>query len=180
MFNCSPIVDFKIMPGYNLPEMKDFGRDLSFSPAVHELVTLANQESAKLSHPFIGSEHLLMGFLRHPLSQEILKNAGLKYGVVFSVARNTNQGREYHLPLNSREPSQRVRNIFRMAQVFTLARHTGEIKLADVLGAFIEEGQGIGSMAAWTSGASLDKLSEDGVVEKIRQLEEQTPSLYSD
>jgi ATP-dependent Clp protease ATP-binding subunit ClpA len=48
-----------------------------FTPEAREAVRLANEESARLGHPWLGTEHLLLGLLRQPDTPARAALAGL-------------------------------------------------------------------------------------------------------
>ncbi len=79
--------------------------DLPFSEECKRALNSAAEESERLSHKHIGTEHLLLGLLReeNSIAADILKEHGLRPGMIREEL-NRGSSAEKHIPTRSKEP----------------------------------------------------------------------------
>ncbi|MBQ6247865.1 MAG: NDP-hexose 4-ketoreductase, partial [Kiritimatiellae bacterium] len=95
-----------------------------FSPRAREAIRLANQEAERFNHPYIGTEHILLGImaLGEGIAIDVLAELGVTPdNVRFAVEQAIRHGDGDTQTIGSRAYTPRAKKIFHMAMAEAVA-----------------------------------------------------------
>jgi len=130
-----------------------------FNQAARQALAFAREEALRLDHPYIGTEHLLLGLLRgtDDLAARVLKGLGVDLEVVRRAVEAI-IGRGNHPGPTEIEYMPRARKVLALAATEAQKLRYEYIGTEHLLGALVLEGEGI----------AAGILNTLGVLEKIR------------
>jgi Clp amino terminal domain, pathogenicity island component len=115
-----------------------------FTERAKKVLTLAQNEAERSGHPYVGTEHLLLGLLRENegLAGKVLNNLGVEIDQV-RQAIETTLGRNPRILIQQLVPTSRVKKVIELS--FEQARHMGHnyVGTEHILLGLIVEGEGI-------------------------------------
>jgi ATP-dependent Clp protease ATP-binding subunit ClpC len=95
----------------------------NFTPRAIQVMALANEEAIRLNHPFIGTEHILLGLLR--LGSGVANNVLIKLGLDLERARVEVE------KIDERGPDRKITFVLpfisRAKEIFKLARNEAKL-----------------------------------------------------
>jgi len=95
----------------------------NFTPRAIQVMALANEEVIRLNHPFIGTEHILLGLLR--LGSGVANNVLIKLGLDLEKARVEVE------KIDERGPDRKITFVLpfisRAKEIFRLARNEAKL-----------------------------------------------------
>ncbi len=147
-----------------------------FSESAKEVLTLAQSEAERGGLSYIGTEHLLLGFLAQTdgLAGQALRNFGLELSAIRAVVDQALTGDEHFLGQRL-IPTSRVKRIIEMA--FEDARVHGQPSVGtdNMLVAVLVEGQGIAAHVLVDRGVTVElvrkeisRLKDEGAADRVR------------
>lgn len=131
-----------------------------FSDRSRRVLVLAQDESRRLGHPFIGTEHVLLGLLADDegLAAQALRESGVTLaGTRDAVLGITGQGKE---PVASVPFTPRAKKVLEYSLREALQRGDQEIGTENLLLGLLREGQGIACQVLVAQGVDLQRLRE--------------------
>lgn len=147
-----------------------------FSESAKEVLTLAQSEAERGGLSYIGTEHLLLGFLAQTdgLAGQALRNFGLELNALRAVIERVLTGNE---PIVGKQmiPTSRVKRIIEMA--FEDARSHSQMVVGtdNMLVAVLAEGEGIAAHVLLDRGvtvervrAEISRLRDQGAADRVR------------
>jgi ATP-dependent Clp protease ATP-binding subunit ClpA len=132
-----------------------------FTESAKRALTMAQEEAQRLHHPYIGSEHLLLGLLREGpgLAAKILNNLGAEITTVRSTIESV-LGRNEPV-IQQIVPTSRVKKVIEIS--FEEARRMGTnyVGTEHMLLGLLIEGEGVAAQVLGDLGANLDTVREE-------------------
>ena len=132
----------------------------SFDEESRKVMILASEEMKKLKHPFIGSEHLLLGILRQKNEiSERLKDFDLTYDKLFSEIVNViGYGKEcskwkLYTPL--------LKRVIENAMIDSKENNNGEVSVYHLFTSILEEGEGVAIRILLGMNIDIDQLYQE-------------------
>ncbi len=117
-----------------------------FSPRAREAIRLANQEAERFNHPYIGTEHLLLGLmaLGEGIAIDILADLGVTPdNVRFAVEQAIRHGDGDTQTIGTRAYTPRAKKIFHMAMAEAVATNQEIVGTEHLLLALLRESEGV-------------------------------------
>jgi ATP-dependent Clp protease ATP-binding subunit ClpC len=143
-----------------------------FTDRARKVLTLAQDEARQLEHPFIGTEHILLGVLRegNGMGAEALRSLGITFAVVRARVVDT-VGRAGAGGGGSPPFTPRAKKVLELALREALQRDHSYIGTEHILLGLVREGEGVAAKVLEDCGASparvrrtIDELIAGGVV----------------
>jgi Clp amino terminal domain, pathogenicity island component len=132
-----------------------------FTESAKRALTMAQEEAQRLHHPYIGSEHLLLGLLREGpgLAAKILNNLGAEITTVRATIESV-FGRNEPV-IQQIVPTSRVKKVIEIS--FEEARQLGNsyVGTEHLLLGLLIEGEGVAAQVLADLGANLDTVREE-------------------
>ncbi len=132
-----------------------------FTESAKGALTMAQEEARRLHHPYIGSEHLLLGLLREDagLAAKVLKNLGAEITTVRSTIESV-LGRNEPV-IQQIAPTTRVKKVIEIS--FEEARRLGNnyVGTEHILLGLLIEGEGVAAHVLGDLGANLETVREE-------------------
>ncbi len=123
---------------------------------------MAQDEAQHLHHPYIGSEHLLLGLLREGegLAAKVLNTLGVEITTVRSTIESV-LGRDERVIIQQIAPTSRVKKVIEIS--FEEARRMGNnyVGTEHILLGLLIEGEGVAAHVLGDLGANLDTVREE-------------------
>lgn len=139
-----------------------------FSEAAKRVLTLAQEESERAHHSYIGTEHILLGLLRvrDTVAGEVLDRLGIN----IADARRTVQtvlGAHERIVIQQIIPTSRVKTVIEIS--FEEARRMGDVVVGTehLLLGLLVEGEGVAAHVLEDLGANLEQVRTE--VESVRK-----------
>ncbi len=135
--------------------MNDFS---NFTPKAREVVRLAKNEADKFNHPYIGTEHLLLGLVavNDGVSAQVFAEMGVSLeGARFEVEKLVGQGPETKLVGNI-PLTPRTKKVLQLAVVEAQAMGHSYIGTEHLLLGLLREGEGVAARALRNMNMDLD------------------------
>lgn len=137
-----------------------------FNEEVRKTLVQAKQEMKKLKHPYVGSEHMLLGMLKNENYNitKILNKNGINYEnfktQIIKIIGVGKQESDWYLytPL--------LRRVIEDAVIISKENNDDEVSLEHLFNALIEEGEGVAIRIILCMNISLDKLSKEIILRK--------------
>lgn len=130
------------------------------SPCAANAIALAQEEARLLAHPYIGTEHLLVGLAREErgaaarvLADLELTADRLRDAIMFIGGR----GDETEIA-EEPQPTPRVERIFEAAEAEAERRNHAQVETLHLLFALVRERQGIAVMLLEAPGVRLERI----------------------
>ncbi len=136
-------------------------------------MSLAQEEAQRLQHPYIGTEHLLLGLVREGegVAAKVLSNLGVELKEVRDAVEAI-IGRGDHVVLGEIGLTPRAKKVIELAVDEARRLNHHSIGTEHLLLGLAREGEGIAAGALQTLGVNLAKVRE----ETIRVLNQQKDS----
>ena len=138
-----------------------------FTERAKSALTLAQKESERLRHSYIGTEHLLLGLLGEPegLAARVLGNLGIEIEVVRSTIESV-LGRNDQPIMQHILPTSRVKRVIELAFEEARQEGTNHVGTEHLLLALLIEGEGIAAHVLEDLGATLGTVRAE--LERLR------------
>lgn len=139
-----------------------------FTDRARRVVVLAQEEARLLNHPYIGTEHILLGFLRE--GQGLGYQALLRHGISSDTAREQVReiiGEGVEAPVGHIPFTPRAKKIFELSLREALQLRHNYIGTEHLLLGLVREGGGVGAQVLARMGLELAPLRET-VLELIK------------
>jgi ATP-dependent Clp protease ATP-binding subunit ClpC len=151
----------------------DRNRDDKFTERVRKVLSLAQEEAQRLQHPYIGTEHLLLGLVREEegVAAKVLSNLGVELNKVRSAVEFM-IGRGDRIVLGEIGLTPRAKNVLALAAVEARRLNHDAIGTGHLLLGLVREGEGIAVRVLPSLGVSLEKV----LTQTIRVLKQQQHS----
>jgi ATP-dependent Clp protease ATP-binding subunit ClpC len=137
-----------------------------FSTSARNAVVKAQEESSKMGHNLIGTEHLLIGLIaiNEGIAAKALSNSGLSYDtmrnkIIELVGTNTQSSS--NLPPQSIAITPRVKKIFELAHMAAQKLKHSHIGTEHLLLGLIDEGEGVAIRVLKELGVEPQKLKQE-------------------
>jgi ATP-dependent Clp protease ATP-binding subunit ClpC len=95
----------------------------NFTPRAIQVMALANEEALRLNHPFVGTEHILLGLLR--------LGSGVAINVLVTLGLDLEKARVEVEKIDERGPDRKITFVLpftpRAKEVFKLARNEAKL-----------------------------------------------------
>jgi ATP-dependent Clp protease ATP-binding subunit ClpC len=155
-----------------------------FTERAKKVLALAQEEAERSHHPYIGTEHVLLGLLREGdgIAAKVLNNLGVEIGKVRQTIEPLLGPNERLIVQQQIIPTSRVKKVIEIS--FEEARRMGHnyVGSEHLLLGLLTEGEGIAAHVLGDLGASLDtvraeieRLHHDSIVQDIVQDTEPAP-----
>jgi ATP-dependent Clp protease ATP-binding subunit ClpA len=133
-----------------------------FTEKAKTVLTLAQDESEKSHHSYIGTEHLLLGLLRQGdgLAAKVLANLGVEIEKVRDTIDSV-LGRDERTQTQQAIPTSRVKNVIEIAFEEAKGMNNTYVGTGHLLLGLLIEGEGIAAHVLEDLGASLDKVRRE-------------------
>jgi ATP-dependent Clp protease ATP-binding subunit ClpC len=133
----------------------------TFTESAKRALTMAHEEAERSHHPFIGSEHLLLGVLREDegLAAKVLNNLGVEPTTVRSAIESV-LGRNQRVIIQQIVPTSRVKKVIEIS--FVEARRMGDnyVGTEHLLLGLLIDGEGVAAHILGDLGANLEAVRE--------------------
>lgn len=132
-----------------------------FSPRAREAIRLANQEAARFNHPYIGTEHILLGImaLGEGIAVDILVSLGTSVeSVRFAVEQALGHGDGDTQILGARSYTPRTRKVFDLARAEAVSNGQDIVGTEHLLIALLKESEGVAAKVLNSLGITLDSF----------------------
>lgn len=132
-----------------------------FSPRAREAIRLANQEAARFNHPYIGTEHILLGImaLDEGIAVDILVSLGTSVeSVRFAVEQALGHGDGDTQILGARSYTPRTRKVFDLARAEAVSNGQDIVGTEHLLIALLKESEGVAAKVLNSLGVTLDSF----------------------
>lgn len=132
-----------------------------FSPRAREAIRLANQEAARFNHPYIGTEHILLGImaLGEGIAVDILVSLGTSVeSVRFAVEQALGHGDGDTQILGARSYTPRTRKVFDLARAEAVSNGQDVVGTEHLLIALLKESDGVAAKVLNSLGVTLDSF----------------------
>lgn len=132
-----------------------------FSPRAREAIRLANQEAARFNHPYIGTEHILLGImaLGEGIAVDILVSLGTSVeSVRFAVEQALGHGDGDTQILGVRSYTPRTRKVFDLARAEAVSNGQDIVGTEHLLIALLKESEGVAAKVLNSLGVTLDSF----------------------
>lgn len=132
-----------------------------FSPRAREAIRLANQEAARFNHPYIGTEHILLGImaLGEGIAVDILVSLGTSVeSVRFAVEQALGHGDGDTQILGARSYTPRTRKVFDLARAEAVSNGQDIVGTEHLLIALLKESEGVAAKVLNSLGVTLDSF----------------------
>lgn len=132
-----------------------------FSPRAREAIRLANQEAARFNHPYIGTEHILLGImaLGEGIAVDILVSLGTSVeSVRFAVEQALGHGDGDTQILGARSYTPRTRKVFDLARAEAVSNGQDIVGTEHLLIALLKESDGVAAKVLNSLGVTLDSF----------------------
>ncbi len=132
-----------------------------FTESAKRALTMAQEEAQRLHHPYIGSEHLLLGLLREDagLAAKVLKNLGAEITTVRSTIESV-LGRNEPV-IQQIAPTSRVKKVIEISFEEARLMGTNYVGTEHLLLGLLIEGEGVAAQVLGDLGANLDTVREE-------------------
>ncbi|NLL84352.1 MAG: ATP-dependent Clp protease ATP-binding subunit [Lentisphaerae bacterium] len=133
-----------------------------FTPRAQEAIRLASKEADRFDHPYIGTEHILLGLvaLGEGVAVEVLEELGVGVeDVKLAVERSVGQGGETKT-LGEKPFTPRSKKVFQLAVNEARNMRHPQVGTEHLLIALIREGEGIAAQVLFGFNLTTDKLLE--------------------
>ena len=130
-----------------------------FSPRAREAIRLANQEAERFNHPYIGTEHILLGLmaLGEGIAIDVLGELGVTPdNVRFAVEQAIRHGDGDTQTIGSRAYTPRAKKIFHMAMAEAVATNQEVVGTEHLLLALMRESEGVAAQVLSSLGVTAD------------------------
>lgn len=134
-----------------------------FSPRAREAIRLANQEAARFNHPYIGTEHVLLGLmaLGEGIAIDILSELGVSAETVrFSVEQALGHGDGDTQVLGARSYTPRTKKVFAIARQVAVENGQDIVGTEHLLIALLKESEGVASQVLQSLGVTYDSFMQ--------------------
>ena len=141
-----------------------------FSPRAREALRLANQEASRFNHPYIGTEHVLLGIvaLGEGVAVDVLGELGVTPdNVRFAVEQAVSHGDGDTQTEGVRAYTPRVKKVFKMAMDESASMNQDEVGTEHLLIALLKETDGVASQVMAKLGVSAETF-----IERLREMAE--------
>lgn len=135
----------------------------NFSEHVRESLALAREESGRLGHEYVGTEHILLGLLRldHGVAGVMIQNLGADAGtlrdvIVRTVKHGTSRGHGPDLPYTSR-----AKKCLELAMTEARGFNHSYVGTEHLLLGLLREGKGIAAQVLMDAGITLESAREE-------------------
>ncbi len=132
-----------------------------FSPRAREAIRLANQEAERFNHPYIGTEHILLGImaLGEGIAIDVLAELGVTPdNVRFAVEQAIRHGDGDTQTIGSRAYTPRAKKIFHMAMAEAVATNQEVVGTEHLLLALMRESEGVAAQVLAGLGVTADNF----------------------
>jgi ATP-dependent Clp protease ATP-binding subunit ClpC len=134
--------------------------DVPLSPAVRRLVADATDESARLDHEYIGTEHIVLALSRPGRDSAELRALSVEPTRVYELINETvRHGHPIRHELE-RPFTSRTKNVFSFAEVSAHKLGHSQIDVADLLVGLMKERVNIGAQVLADQGLTLEQALE--------------------
>jgi len=142
----------------------DWGKELqNFTPRACKVMQLAEKEALRLNHPFVGTEHLLIGLLEirdQGVAQGVLKKCGVQpQAVCYEVERIDGRGPDS--PVKLILPTPRLKKVFNLAREESGELGHTYIGTEHLLLAMLREGRGVGARTLRQLNVDLHRIVQE-------------------
>lgn len=134
-----------------------------FSPRAREAIRLANQEAERFNHPYIGTEHLLLGLmaLGEGIAIDVLAEMNVTPdNVRFAVEQAIQHGDGDTQIIGSRAYTPRVKKIFHLAQAEAVSFNSEEVGTEHLLLALLREEEGVAAQVMASLGVTAQSFMD--------------------
>ena len=132
-----------------------------FSPRAREAIRLANQEAERFNHPYIGTEHLLLGLmaLGEGIAIDVLAELGVTPdNVRFAVEQAIRHGDGDTQTIGARAYTPRAKKIFHMAMAEAVATNQEIVGTEHLLLALLRESEGVAAQVMGGLGVTAENF----------------------
>jgi len=130
-----------------------------FSREAMEIIAISQEEAESWRHSYVGTEHLLLGFLKVTDSEvcRFLTSNGVTYDKVATLLEEEKERGEVRLSADDLEPTARLKRVMKIS--FEEARRAGlnAIRPEHLLMGLLREGEGTGAALLQHLGVDLNK-----------------------
>jgi len=130
-----------------------------FTDRARRVVVLAQDESRRLNHNYIGTEHILLGLIHE--GEGVAANALVSLGIVLESARQQVEeliGRGQQTPSRHIPFTPRAKKVLELSLREAMQRGHNYIDTEHILLGLIREGEGVGAQALLRLGAAPDRV----------------------
>ena len=135
----------------------------NFTPRARQALSNANHEAQRFNHPYVGTEHLLLGIcsLGDGVAAEMLEEMGVTLEAVrLEVERVIGHGDGGTMVEGLLPYTPRTKKVFQIARAEAHALHHNYVGTEHLLLALLREGEGVASQVLESLGVSLDAAME--------------------
>ena len=132
----------------------------NFTPRAQRAIQLANREADRFNHPYVGTEHLLLGLvgLGEGVAVEVLESMGVSLeDIRLAVERQAGQSGETktagQLPFTPR-----TKKVFQLAMVEAQSMHQPQVGTEHLLLALLREGEGKAAQVLTSLNVNLEDV----------------------
>jgi ATP-dependent Clp protease ATP-binding subunit ClpA len=144
-----------------------------FTDRARRVVVLAQEESRRLNHNYIGTEHVLLGLISEDegIAAQVLRDTGLNLATlrtqVEQIIGHGSQEPSHHIPFTPR-----AKKVLELSLREALQLQHNYIGTEHILLGLIREGEGVAAQVLHNHGASLEVMRRN-VLDKVRGSAEQ-------
>lgn len=126
-----------------------------------KVLYLAREEAFKLGHPYIGTEHILLGLLREGqgIAYKVLENLGIKYSDV-SRAVELLMGRYQHVGVKEINYTPRGKKVLEISFEEAHLMEHNYVGTEHLLLGLIKEGEGVAAQILRSAGADMGRVQQ--------------------
>ena len=131
----------------------------TFTQRARNVLALAQEEAQRLSHPYIGTEHLLLGLVRQGegMAVQVLKSLGVELGQVRQAVEDR-IGRGDQLVLGEMRLTPRAKRVLELAALEARRLRHNYLGTEHLLLGLLWEGEGIGAEVLQHFGLSVQQV----------------------
>lgn len=134
----------------------------NLTPRAQRAIQLAAREADRFNHPYIGTEHILLGLvaLGEGVAVEVLESMGVSLDDIrLAVERQVGQGGETKVA-GSRPYTPRTKKVLQLAMAEAHAMNQPQIGTEHLLLALLREGEGVASQVLTSLNVNLEEVLE--------------------
>ena len=135
----------------------------NFTPRAQKAIRLAAKEAERFNHPYIGTEHLLLGLvaLGEGVAVEVLEGLGVSIeDIRLAVEKVVGQGDGQTQVLGARTYTPRTKKVFQLAQAEARAMQQELVGTEHLLLALLREAEGVAAQVLLGLNVSLEDAQE--------------------
>ena len=135
----------------------------NFTPRAQKAIRLAAKEAERFNHPYIGTEHLLLGLvaLGEGVAVEVLEGMGVSIeDIRLAVEKVVGQGDGQTQVLGARTYTPRTKKVFQLAQAEAHAMQQELVGTEHLLLALLREAEGVAAQVLLGLNVSLEDAQE--------------------